>query len=71
MRRPYVIYDIATAPFWISFYMWKILFSFLSVYTCRKFRPPVTRDAGMTQGLNLQPQEVILLPKDIQGFIKE
>jgi hypothetical protein len=27
-----VIYDFATAPFWISFYFRKILFSFLSVY---------------------------------------
>jgi hypothetical protein len=31
MRRPLVIYDFATAPFWISLYMSKILFSFLSV----------------------------------------
>jgi hypothetical protein len=27
-----VIYDLATAPCWISFYMRKILFSFLSVF---------------------------------------
>ncbi len=32
MRRPLVIYDFATAPFWISIYLRKILFSFLSVY---------------------------------------
>ncbi len=32
MRRPLVIYDFATAPLWISFYMRKILFSFLSVF---------------------------------------
>ena len=32
MRRPLVIYDFATAPFWISLYMRKILFYFLSVY---------------------------------------
>ncbi len=31
MRRPLVIYDFATAPFWISLYMRKIWFSFLSV----------------------------------------
>ncbi len=31
MRRPLVIYDFATAPFWISLNMIKILFSFLSV----------------------------------------
>ncbi len=29
---PLVIYDFSTAPFWISLYMRKILFSFLSVY---------------------------------------
>jgi hypothetical protein len=28
MRRPLVIYDYATAPFWISLYMRKIWFSF-------------------------------------------
>ncbi len=31
MRRPLVIYDFATAPFWISLYVMKILFSFWSV----------------------------------------
>ncbi len=31
MRRPLVIYDFATAPPWISLYMKKIRFSFLSV----------------------------------------
>jgi hypothetical protein len=30
-RRPLDIYDFATAPIWISLYMRKILFSFLSV----------------------------------------
>jgi hypothetical protein len=35
MRRPLAIYDFATAPFWISLYMRKILFSFLSVYCCK------------------------------------
>ncbi len=36
MTRPLVIYDFVTAPFWISLYMRKILFYFLSVYlpTC-------------------------------------
>ncbi len=33
MRRPLVIYDFATAPLWISLYIRKIRFSFLSV--CR------------------------------------
>jgi hypothetical protein len=32
MRRPLVIYDFATALFWISLYMRKILYSFLSVH---------------------------------------
>ncbi len=34
MRGPLVIYDFSTAPFWISLYMRKIWFSFLSVYYC-------------------------------------
>ncbi len=35
MRRPLVIYDFATAPFWISLYMNKIWFSFfISVLCC-------------------------------------
>ncbi len=33
--RPLVIYDIVTAPFWISLYMRKLLFSVLSVYIRR------------------------------------
>ncbi len=32
MRRPLVIYDFATAPLWISLYMRKIWFYFLSVW---------------------------------------
>ncbi len=32
MRRPLVIYDFATAPFWNSLYLRKIWFSFLSVW---------------------------------------
>jgi hypothetical protein len=32
MRSLLVIYDFATAPFWISICMRKIVFSFLSVY---------------------------------------
>jgi hypothetical protein len=31
MRRPLVIYDFATAPYWIFLHLRKILFSFLSV----------------------------------------
>ncbi len=32
IRKPLLIYDFATAPLWISLYMRKIWFSFLSVY---------------------------------------
>ncbi len=32
MRRPLVIYDFATVPLWISLYMRKIWFTFLSVW---------------------------------------
>ncbi len=32
IRKPFFIYDFATAPLWISLYMRKIWFSFLSVY---------------------------------------
>ncbi len=32
IRKPFLIYDFATAPLWISPYMRKILFSFLSVH---------------------------------------
>ncbi len=32
VRKPFLIYDFATAPIWISLYLRKILFSFLSVY---------------------------------------
>ncbi len=32
MRRPLFIYDFATAPLWISLYIRKIFFSFLSVW---------------------------------------
>jgi hypothetical protein len=31
IRKPFLIYDLATVPLWISLYMRKIWFSFLSV----------------------------------------
>ncbi len=34
IRKPFLIYDFATAPFWISLYMMKIFFSFLLVHLC-------------------------------------
>ncbi len=33
IRKPFLIYDFATAPLYISLYMRKLWFSFLSVYT--------------------------------------
>ncbi len=33
IRKPFLIYDFATAPLWISLYMRKILLSFLSVHS--------------------------------------
>ncbi len=47
IRRPLVIYDLATARFWVSLYMRKILFSFLSVHT-----PPQTISVKKTEKLH-------------------
>jgi hypothetical protein len=33
IRKPFLIYDFVTAPLWISLYITKIWFSFLSVYS--------------------------------------
>ncbi len=41
MRRPLVIYDFATAPFWLSLYMTKNLFSFLSVFISTRGQIPL------------------------------
>ncbi len=38
IRKPFLIDDCATAPLWISLYMRKIWFSFLSVYITNKWR---------------------------------
>ncbi len=45
IRKPFLIYDFATAPLWISLYIRKILFYFLSVrcqtgFWCRRSRIP-------------------------------
>ena len=32
IKKPFILYDFPTAPFWISLYMREILFYFLSVY---------------------------------------
>ncbi len=37
IRAPLLIYDFATAPVWISLYLRKILFSFLSVNNRKKW----------------------------------
>ncbi len=37
IRKPFLIYDLATAPFWISLYTRKMLFSFLSVLIRQNF----------------------------------
>jgi hypothetical protein len=51
MRRPLVICDFATAPFWISLFERKILFSFLSVYkTINLLYIPVVGLAGPAPG---------------------
>ncbi len=51
IRKPFLIYDFATAPFWISLYMRKIWFSFLSVYSWSWHAPwlylGITLDAGI------------------------
>ena len=33
IRKPFLIHDFAPDPFWISLYMMKIIFSFLTVRT--------------------------------------
>ncbi len=40
IRKPFHIYDFAAAPLRISFFMRKILFSFLSVYSSSLFCRP-------------------------------
>jgi len=50
MRRPLVKYDFATAPIWISLYMRKIWFSFLSVHTKPQEQPnPISSRGGITE----------------------
>ncbi len=50
MRRPLVIYDFATAPFWISWYIWG-KFDFL-IYQCRAEPPPPTHPPLQSHTLN-------------------
>ncbi len=38
IRKPFLIYDFATDPIWISLYMRKIFFSFLSVQALMTYR---------------------------------
>ncbi len=62
MRRPLVIYDFATAPFWISFYRRKIWFSSLSVQflIVRCFLLPVDNRKTI-QWLILKKRDIFLL----------
>ncbi len=46
IRKPYLIYDFATAPFWISLFMRKILSYFLSV--CQQIFPIEQEWVNMT-----------------------
>ncbi len=58
MRRPLVIYDFATAPFWISLYMRKIWFSFLSVHVCK----------ATLQRKNTENSKQVFLEKELRGY---
>jgi hypothetical protein len=51
MRRPLVIYDFASGPFWISLYMRKILFSF---YQCAYQAEIRTPDIYLVAGKRVQ-----------------
>jgi hypothetical protein len=46
IRKPFLIYDFASAPLWISLYMRKILFYFLSVYSVVKKPDPDVGKGG-------------------------
>jgi len=47
-RKPLLIYDFANAPLWISLYVRKIWFSFLSVYGFRNSRIKVGHDDDLS-----------------------
>ncbi len=51
IRKPFLIYDFATASLWISLYMRKIWFSFLSVYTVQY--TGISRTAINGMGVNV------------------
>ncbi len=55
VRRPLVKYDFSTAPFWISWYMREIFFSFLSEWTASYIHTHTE--------LHSQPK---VLPKNLQ-----
>jgi hypothetical protein len=46
IRKPFLIYDFATPPLWISLYMRKILFSFLSVYWLPYFTFSIAKEVN-------------------------
>jgi hypothetical protein len=54
IRKPFLIFDFANAKLWISLYMRKILFSFLSVHTeCRENQRVMC--SFPTQSFNIVP----------------
>ncbi len=87
MRRPLVICDFATAPLWISLFMRKIGFSFLSVYVplagpAAEGRPlprdggeprvPLTRPRAEGLGLPLQhPRRCKILKNSCYSVIEQ
>ncbi len=52
MRRPLVIYDFATATFWISLYMRKSWFSFLSVQRRQHISLPLNQFRSIFAGIH-------------------
>jgi hypothetical protein len=60
MRRPLVLYDFATAPFWISLDVRKILFSFLSVK--REYIERGPRFLTNTQPTGSRPYVLLVVP---------
>ncbi len=47
MRRPLVIYDVATAPFWIFLYMRKISFSFFTSVALKQLKPNTDQEVKL------------------------
>ncbi len=52
IRKPFLLYDFATAPIWISYYMRNISFSFLSVLYKYIIASPKYRNGGHNNSLS-------------------